>query len=101
MDIYIDDVDHSCLEDVVTVRLIDSYEKEYLPKIEPANIKGSTKIPTNQWTRITYTGLPENEKYEFVTEAVSYNETNDTSKVQNNYKILTTRFYYIWFRRKC
>lgn len=92
MDIYIDDVDHSCLEDIVTVRLIDSYEKEYLPKIEPTNIKGNTKIPTNQWVRITYTGLPENMKYEFVTEAVSYNETNDTSKVQNNYKILTKDF---------
>ena len=92
MDIYIEDTDHSCLEDIVTVRLADSYEKEYLPKIEPSNIKSSTKIPTNQWVRVTYTGLTENEKYEFSTESVSYNETNDTSKVQNNYKILTKDF---------
>ncbi len=43
MDIYIDDVDHSCLKMLVTVRLIDSYEKEYLPKIEPTNIKRKYK----------------------------------------------------------
>ena len=92
MDIYIDDIDHSCLEDIVTVRLRDSYEKEYLPKIEPSDIKNNTKIPTNQWVRVTYTGLAENEKYEFSTESVSYNETNDTSKVQNNYRILTKDF---------
>ena len=75
------------LEDIITARLLDSYEKEFLPDIEPDNIKSNTQIPTNQWVRLTYTGLTENETYTFNTEAVSYNETNDISKVQNNYKI--------------
>lgn len=91
MDIYVEDVDHSCLEDIITARLLDSYEKEFLPDIEPDNIKSNTQIPTNQWVRLTYTGLTQNETYTFNTEAVSYNETNDISKVQNNYKIGTTK----------
>lgn len=72
MDIYVEDVDHSCLEDIITARLLDSYEKEFLPDIEPDNIKSNTQIPTNQWVRLTYTGLTENETYTFNTEAVSY-----------------------------
>lgn len=92
MDVYIDDVDQSCLEGVVNMRMMDSYEKEYIPDIEPAEIKSSTKVPTNQWVRLTYTGLNENETYTLTAEVASYNETNDTSKVQNNFKIDTTDF---------
>lgn len=92
MDVYIKDVDNSCLDNNVTVKLLDNYEKEYLPDIEPSEIKSNTQIPTNQWVRITYTDLSENETYALTAEAKSYNETNDVSKVQNNYKIYETKF---------
>ena len=47
MDVYIEDIDKSCLEDIVNIRMLDSYDKEYIPTIEPKEIKSSTKIPTN------------------------------------------------------
>ena len=92
MDVYVDDVDKSCLEDVVNIRLCDSYNKEYIPNIEPNEIKNSSKIPTNQWVRLTYTGLTENETYNLNVEVASYNETNDVSKVQNNFQLSSTQF---------
>ena len=92
MDVYIDDVDNSCLEKIVNIRFSDSYDKEYLPKIEPEEIKSNTKIPTNQWVRLTYSGLTENETYTLSAEVASYNETNDVSKVQNNFIIDTEQF---------
>ena len=92
MDVYIEDVDKSCLEDIVNIRMLDSYDKEYLPDIEPAEIKSSTKIPTNQWVRLTYNGLNENETYTLSAEVASYNETNDISKVQNNFVIDKAEF---------
>ena len=92
MDIYIDDIDKSCLEDIVNIRLLDRFDKEYIPNIEPNEIKNSSKIPTNQWVRLTYTGLTENETYTFSAEVAVYNETNDASKVQNNFKMNSTQF---------
>lgn len=92
MDIYIEDVDGSCLENIVNVKMLDSYDKEFLPDIEPKEIKSSTKIPTNQWVRLTYTGLTENETYTLTAMVAAYNETNDVSKVQNNFQIDSTQF---------
>ena len=92
MDVYIEDVDKSCLENIVNVKLFDSYEKEYLPDIEPKEVESSTKIPTNQWVRLTYTGLTENETYNMSAFVASYNETNDISKVQNNFEIKKSQF---------
>lgn len=92
MDVYIEDIDRSCLEDIVNIRMLDSYDKEYIPTIEPKEIKSSTKIPTNQWVRLTYDGLTENETFTLSAEVASYNETNDVSKVQNNFVIDKTQF---------
>ena len=92
MDVYIEDIDKSCLEDIVNIRMLDSYDKEYIPTIEPKEIKSSTKIPTNQWVRLTYDGLTENETFTLSAEVASYNETNDVSKVQNNFVIDKTQF---------
>ena len=92
MDIYIDDVDRSCLEDIVNIRFYDSYGKGYLPSIEPSEIKDSTKIPTNKWVRLTYSGLAANETYTLSADVASYNETNDVSKVKNNFSIDTAQF---------
>ena len=92
MDIYIDDIDHACIDDIVIIRLYDSYGKEYLPTIEPSTIKSNTKIPTNQWVRLTYSGLNKDETYELSAEVASYNETNDSSKIQNNFKINSVKF---------
>lgn len=92
MDIYIDDIDGTCIENIVTIRMTDSYGKEYLPTIEPSEIESNTLIPTNQWVRLTYTGLNENETYTLTAEVSSYNETNDSSKIQNNFQIDTTQF---------
>ena len=92
MDVYIEDSDRSCLEDIVNIRMLDSYDKEYIPTIEPKEIKSSTKIPTNQWVRLTYDGLTENETFTLSAEVASYNETNDVSKVQNNFVIDKTQF---------
>ena len=72
--------------------MLDSYDKEYIPTIEPKEIKSSTKIPTNQWVRLTYDGLTENETFTLSAEVASYNETNDVSKVQNNFVIDKTQF---------
>ena len=92
MDVYIEDVDKSCLEDIVNIRMLDSYDKEYIPDIEPTEIKNITKIPTNQWVRLTYNGLNENETYTLSAEVASYNETHDVSKVQNNFLIDKAQF---------
>ena len=92
MDIYVEDIDQSCLENVVNMRLIDSYEKEYIPQIEPESIKNSSKIPTNQWIRLTYSGLTKDEVYTLSAEVASYNETNDVSHVQNNFKIRESKY---------
>ena len=92
MDVYIEDIDKSCLEDIVNIRMLDSYDKEYIPTIEPKEIKSSIKIPTNQWVRLTYDGLTENETFTLSAEVASYNETNDVSKVQNNFVIDKTQF---------
>lgn len=92
MDVYIEDIDKSCLEDIVNIRMLDSYDKEYISTIEPKEIKSSTKIPTNQWVRLTYDGLTENETFTLSAEVASYNETNDVSKVQNNFVIDKTQF---------
>ena len=92
MDIFIDDVDGSCLENIVNVKMLDSYDKEYMPEIEPKEIKSNTKIPTNQWVRLTYSGLNENETFTLSVDVASYNETNDVSKVQNNFRIDTKQF---------
>lgn len=92
MDIYVEDIDQSCLENVVHMRLIDSYEKEYIPQIEPESIKNSSKIPTNQWIRLTYSGLTKDEVYTLSAEVASYNETNDVSHVQNNFKIRESKY---------
>lgn len=92
MDVYIEDIDKSCLEDIVNIRMLDSYDKEYMPTIDPKEIKSSTKIPTNQWVRLTYDELTENETFILSAEVASYNETNDVSKVQNNFVIDKTQF---------
>ena len=92
LDLYIDDIDGSCLENVVNIRMQDSYGKEYLPDIEPAEISSSTKIPTNTWVRLTYTGLAANDTYLLSAESAAYNETNATGNVQNNFKIGTNKF---------
>lgn len=92
MDVYIEDIDKSCLEDIVNIRMLDSYDKEYMTTIDPKEIKSSTKISTNQWVRLTYDGLTENETFILSAEVASYNETNDVSKVQNNFVIDKTQF---------
>lgn len=91
-DIYIDDIDGCCAENKVRIKLSDGFGKEYMPNIEPSEIESNTKIPTNQWVRLTYSGLNENETYTLVADVEAYNETNDTSKTQNNYQINTTQF---------
>lgn len=92
MDIYIDDIDQSCLENIVNIRLADSYGKEYIPEIESEDIDSNTKIPTNQWVRLTYRDLTENEIFDLNADVASYNETNDTTKIQNNYRIGNAQF---------
>lgn len=92
MDVYIDDVDGTCVDGIVTIRLTDSYNKEYMPEIEPVAVESNTLIPTNQWVRLTYSGLDENETYTLTAEVGSYNETNDSSKIQNNFPLATTQF---------
>lgn len=92
MDVYVEDIDQSCIDNIVTVRLFDTSNKEYLPDIDPSEIESNTKIPTNGWVRLTYTGLKENETYTLTTEVGSYNETNDSSKVQNNFPLASAEF---------
>jgi hypothetical protein len=98
MDIYVEDIDGACTDDIVTIRFIDDYEKEYLPEIEPTDTEDQTKIsnvekiPTNKWVRLTYLSLKEEVTYNLTCEVASYNETHDETKVLNNYLVDTLQF---------
>ena len=87
MDIYIDDVDNSIITQSAVLRLYDSSGKEYLPIIEPEEIRSNTLIPTNQSVRLTYNELKEDTEYSLICEAEKYNETSNNSKINNNYQI--------------
>lgn len=92
MDILVEDPDDACAQSITTIRLMDKFEKEYMPTIEVLDknaeeVKDNKKIPTNMWVRLTYTGLSKDEKYNLTCEAASYNETHDDKKVQGPYKI--------------
>lgn len=95
MDIFVEDKDGACADNISIIRLVDRFSKEYLPTIEVIDkndntvVKSNTKIPTNKWIRLTYTALTKNESYKLTCEAASYNETNEANKVQNNYEIGT------------
>lgn len=93
MDIYVEDKDGACLENMAVIRFYDSAGKEYIPDIEPKNIKKTSEIPTNTWVRLTYNNLYENQLYEFSCEIGSYNETRDANKIQNNYKVASREFF--------
>ena len=92
MDIYIDDVDNSIITQSAVLRLYDSSGKEYLPIIEPEDIRSNTLIPTNQSVRLTYNDLKEDNEYSLICEAEKYNETNNNSKIKNNYQIAKKEF---------
>ena len=87
MDIYLDDMDNSVLMQNYIIRLYDNTGKEFLPKFESEDIKSNTTIPTNKWVRLTYNELKENATYTLICEAEKYNETNNNSKIKNNYQI--------------
>lgn len=92
LDIYIDDINEACMEKIVTVRLIDESGRQYIPKIEPQTVKDNTKIPINEWVRLTFNGLNEDTSYNLKCETLSYNLTDDNSKVINNYIIDEKQF---------
>ena len=92
MDVYIDDIDNSCLENKVTLRLTDMFGKDHIPEIEDEDIKKYDEIPTNRWIRITYKELDKNTIFNFTCDVDNYNETNDNSKIQNNYQIAKMQF---------
>lgn len=92
MDIYVEDKDGACLENIVAIKLTDMFGKEYIPEIESENIKKAEQIPTNQSLRITYKDLRENETYNLTCVVGIYNETRENSKIQNNHQIFKKQF---------